>query len=180
MIHTHTHCFTYTYAPHKPPSPLVYTQDLSSMIDAAKYCDLVLLLIDGSFGFEMETFEFLNLLQVHGFPKVMGVLTHLDGFRDNKSLKTTKKNLKHRFWAEIYQGVGVGGWVYGWACVGRCRLSLFVHDLTRTNHLENIRTWLFHLNMFPNHPLFSPKPILTHPHSPYTTFRRQALLPQWH
>lgn len=34
------------------------------MIDAAKYADLVLLLIDGSFGFEMETFEFLNLLQV--------------------------------------------------------------------------------------------------------------------
>jgi ribosome biogenesis protein BMS1 len=41
---------------------------------------------------------------VHGFPKVMGVLTHLDGFRDNKRLKKTKKALKHRFWAEIYQG----------------------------------------------------------------------------
>lgn len=53
----------------------------SGMIDAAKYADLVLLLVDGGFGFEMETFEFLNLLQVHGFPKVMGVLTHLDGFR---------------------------------------------------------------------------------------------------
>ena len=34
------------------------------MLDASKYADLVLLLIDGSFGFEMETFEFLNLLQV--------------------------------------------------------------------------------------------------------------------
>ncbi len=34
------------------------------MMDAAKYADLVLLMIDGSFGFEMETFEFLNLLQV--------------------------------------------------------------------------------------------------------------------
>ena len=79
-------------------------QDLASMIDAAKMADLVLLLIDGAFGFEMETFEFLNLLQVHGFPKVMGVLTHLDGFRDNKSLKKTKKALKHRFWTEIYPG----------------------------------------------------------------------------
>ena len=37
------------------------------MLDAAKYADLVLLLIDGSFGFEMETFEFLNLLQVPPF-----------------------------------------------------------------------------------------------------------------
>jgi hypothetical protein len=39
-------------------------QDLNAMLDASKYADLVLLLIDGSFGFEMETFEFLNLLQV--------------------------------------------------------------------------------------------------------------------
>ena len=43
-------------------------------------------------------------MQVHGFPKVMGVLTHLDSFKDNKRLKKTKKVLKHRFWAEIYQG----------------------------------------------------------------------------
>ena len=41
---------------------------------------------------------------MHGFPKVMGVLTHLDQFRDVKALKKTKKALKHRFWAEIYQG----------------------------------------------------------------------------
>lgn len=38
--------------------------DLNGLIDAAKYADLVLLCVDGSFGFEMETFEFLNLLQV--------------------------------------------------------------------------------------------------------------------
>lgn len=79
-------------------------QDMTAMIDAAKYVDLVLLLIDGDFGFEMETFEFLNLMQVHGFPKVMGVLTHLDSFTDTKALKKTKKTLKHRFWSEIYQG----------------------------------------------------------------------------
>ena len=41
-------------------------QDLHGMLDAAKYADLVLLLIDGGFGFEMETFEFLNILQVRG------------------------------------------------------------------------------------------------------------------
>ena len=52
---------------------------LSAMIDVAKVCDLVLLLVDASFGFEMETFEFLNILKNHGFPKVIGVLTHLDG-----------------------------------------------------------------------------------------------------
>ena len=78
--------------------------DLNDMVDAAKLADLVLLLVDGSYGFEMETFEFLNVLQVHGFPKVMGVLTHLDQFHDPKKLKKQKKTLKARFWAEIYNG----------------------------------------------------------------------------
>ncbi|XP_027165394.1 ribosome biogenesis protein BMS1 homolog [Coffea eugenioides] len=78
--------------------------DINGMIDAAKIADLALLLIDGSYGFEMETFEFLNILQNHGFPKVMGVLTHLDKFKDVKKLKKTKQRLKHRFWTEIYDG----------------------------------------------------------------------------
>ncbi|CAN4108613.1 unnamed protein product [Withania somnifera] len=78
--------------------------DINGMIDVAKFADLALLLIDGSYGFEMETFEFLNILQNHGFPKVMGVLTHLDQFKDVKKLKKTKQRLKHRFWTEIYDG----------------------------------------------------------------------------
>ena len=74
------------------------------MVDAAKVADLVLLCVDGGYGFEMETFEFLNMLQVAGFPKVMGVLTHLDGFRDPAKLRKAKKVLKARFWAEVYAG----------------------------------------------------------------------------
>lgn len=78
--------------------------DIFSMTDLSKVADLVLLMVDASYGFEMETFEFLNQLQLHGFPKVVGVLTHLDGFKVNKSLQKTKKALKHRFWTEIYDG----------------------------------------------------------------------------
>ncbi|THF96379.1 hypothetical protein TEA_026371 [Camellia sinensis var. sinensis] len=78
--------------------------DINGMIDAAKFADLALLLIDGSYGFEMETFEFLNILQNRGFPKIMGVLTHIDKFKDVKKLKKTKQRLKHRFWTEIYDG----------------------------------------------------------------------------
>ena len=78
--------------------------DAMGMLDAAKVADLVLLLIDAHYGFEMETFELLNMLQVSGFPKVMGVLTHLDGFRDAAKLKKAKKALKHRFWTEVYAG----------------------------------------------------------------------------
>ncbi|XP_078658723.1 ribosome biogenesis protein BMS1 homolog isoform X2 [Branchiostoma floridae x Branchiostoma belcheri] len=90
--------------------------DVSSMIDIAKVADLVLLLIDASFGFEMEIFEFLNICQVHGFPKIMGVLTHLDHFKNNKQLRNTKKRLKHRFWTDVYPGAKLfylSGMVYG-------------------------------------------------------------------
>eukprot|EP00057_Strongylocentrotus_purpuratus_P007511 XP_011661985.1 PREDICTED: ribosome biogenesis protein BMS1 homolog [Strongylocentrotus purpuratus] len=90
--------------------------DISSMIDIAKVADLVLLLVDASFGFEMETFEFLNIAQVHGFPRIMGVLTHLDMMRDTKALKKTKKRLKNRFWTEVYQGAKLfylSGMVHG-------------------------------------------------------------------
>ncbi|KAJ2419597.1 Glycoside hydrolase 2 (Mannanase, beta-galactosidase), partial [Coemansia sp. RSA 2522] len=37
------------------------SNDISAMTDLAKVADLVILTIDASFGFEMETFEFLNL-----------------------------------------------------------------------------------------------------------------------
>ncbi|CAO1614615.1 unnamed protein product [Jaminaea pallidilutea] len=78
--------------------------DLNSMIDIGKIADLVLLMIDGSFGFEMETMEFLNVLQAHGFPKVMGILTHLDLIKKAATLRATKKRLKTRLWSEVYQG----------------------------------------------------------------------------
>ena len=78
--------------------------DINSMIDIAKVADLVLLLVDASFGFEMEIFEFLNICQVHGMPRIMGVLTHLDLLTNAKALRKTKKMLKQRFWTEVYAG----------------------------------------------------------------------------
>lgn len=79
--------------------------DMNSMIDVGKVADLVILLINAKLGFQMETFEFLNVLQAHGFPRILGVLTHLDHFRDNpEKMKAVKKKLKQRFWTEIYQG----------------------------------------------------------------------------
>eukprot|EP00929_Paragymnodinium_shiwhaense_P049994 TRINITY_DN251_c0_g4_i1.p1 TRINITY_DN251_c0_g4~~TRINITY_DN251_c0_g4_i1.p1 ORF type:complete len:1096 (+),score=370.58 TRINITY_DN251_c0_g4_i1:146-3433(+) len=79
-------------------------QDMPSMLDLAKVADLCLLLIDASYGFELETFEFISILQNHGFPRVIGVLTHLDDFKDSKQVRKVKKTLKHRFWTEIYEG----------------------------------------------------------------------------
>ncbi|KAL0479292.1 hypothetical protein AKO1_008107, partial [Acrasis kona] len=74
------------------------------MVDLAKVADLCLLLIDASYGFEMESFEFLNILQVHGFTKVLGVLTHLDCIKKQEQVKKLKKKLKHRFWTEVCEG----------------------------------------------------------------------------
>ncbi|KAK4058061.1 Glycoside hydrolase 2 (Mannanase, beta-galactosidase) [Microbotryomycetes sp. JL221] len=78
--------------------------DLGAMIDVAKIADLVLLMIDGSFGFEMETFEALSALSSHGMPKLMAVLTHLDLIKSNTMLKAQKKRLKNRFWTEVFDG----------------------------------------------------------------------------
>ncbi|OCK76802.1 DUF663-domain-containing protein [Lepidopterella palustris CBS 459.81] len=78
---------------------------IASMIDIAKIVDIVLLMIDGNYGFEMETMEFLNILSASGMPgNVFGILTHLDLFRGQDALKMQKKRLKHRFWSELYQG----------------------------------------------------------------------------
>ncbi|KAI3895555.1 hypothetical protein MKX03_025829, partial [Papaver bracteatum] len=78
--------------------------NMNGMIDAAKYADAVILLIDATFGFEMETFEFLNLLQVHGMPEVMGVLTYLDELKDAEILK---QQIMDDFRTNIHDGASI-------------------------------------------------------------------------
>ena len=79
--------------------------DLGAMIDVAKIADLVVLLVNASFGFEMETFEFLAIASSHGMPKVIGAMTHLDTFTSPEALRKSKHTLKHRWWSEIHSGV---------------------------------------------------------------------------
>eukprot|EP00924_Labyrinthula_sp_SR-Ha-C_P000237 snap_masked-scaffold_25-processed-gene-1.16-mRNA-1 protein AED:0.00 eAED:0.00 QI:0/-1/0/1/-1/1/1/0/1165 len=78
--------------------------DLDASIDIAKVADLVLIFINAEKGFEMETFEMLNILQVHGMTKVLAVLTHLDKLKSLKAVRETKKKLKDRFWEETFAG----------------------------------------------------------------------------
>ncbi|KAK4504946.1 hypothetical protein PRZ48_002909 [Zasmidium cellare] len=81
------------------------SESLAAAVDLAKVVDIVLLMIDGNYGFEMETMEFLSVLSSTGMPgNVFGILTHLDLFRKQDTLKAAKKRLKHRFWSELYQG----------------------------------------------------------------------------
>ncbi|KAI3971665.1 hypothetical protein MKW92_052205 [Papaver armeniacum] len=81
--------------------------NVNGMIDAAKYADAVIFLIDTRYGFEMETFEFLNILQVHGIVKVIGVLTYLDGIKNEEILTKTKQRLVAHFHSEIYEAAKV-------------------------------------------------------------------------
>ncbi|GFY78261.1 ribosome biogenesis protein BMS1 homolog [Trichonephila inaurata madagascariensis] len=77
------------------------SNDINMMIDLVKIADLALLIIDAKSGLEMEIFEFLNICQVHGMPRLMSVLTHLDLFKNKKALQRQKVFLKKRVATEI-------------------------------------------------------------------------------
>jgi ribosome biogenesis protein BMS1 len=117
------------------------SDDTAAMLDCAKIADLVLLCVDAKFGFEMETFEFLNVLQTHGFPKVMGVFTHLDQFSTAKNLRKTKKLLKQRFWTEIYEGAKMfyfSGVINGKYLKNECKqLTLFISRVKVSRYTSN-------------------------------------------
>eukprot|EP00518_Triparma_eleuthera_P016211 CAMPEP_0197555812 /NCGR_PEP_ID=MMETSP1320-20131121/13979_1 /TAXON_ID=91990 /ORGANISM="Bolidomonas sp., Strain RCC2347" /LENGTH=313 /DNA_ID=CAMNT_0043116861 /DNA_START=32 /DNA_END=970 /DNA_ORIENTATION=- len=80
---------------------------VSGAIDLSKVGDLNVLVVNAQRGLEMETFEYLNLLQQHGLSKCCLVLTHLDTYKTQKSLNAVKKKLKDRFWSEVYPGAKV-------------------------------------------------------------------------
>uniref|UniRef100_A0A0N4U0I0 Bms1-type G domain-containing protein n=1 Tax=Dracunculus medinensis TaxID=318479 RepID=A0A0N4U0I0_DRAME len=110
--------------------------DISSMIDIAKIADLVLLMVDASYGFEMETFEFLNICQVHGMPRIMGILSHLDVIKKKEKVKHAKKLLKHRFWTEVYQGAKL---FYLSGMINEHYLRNEIHNLARFISVAKLR-----------------------------------------
>ncbi|MCL7023540.1 hypothetical protein MKW94_021344 [Papaver nudicaule] len=65
--------------------------NMNGMIDAAKYADAVIFLIDAGYGFEM----------------VMGVLTYLDTFKNTDMLANTRPRLMDQFQTEICEGAKV-------------------------------------------------------------------------
>ncbi|XP_045606328.2 ribosome biogenesis protein BMS1 homolog [Procambarus clarkii] len=100
--------------------------DINCMIDIAKVADIVLMLIDATFGIEMEVFEFLEICRAHGTPRIMGILNHLDMLKDNKALKKKKKALKHRFQVELYPGAKL------------FYLSGLIHEEYLKNEIKNL------------------------------------------
>ena len=66
------------------------------------YLFQVLLQIVASYGFEIETFEFQNILPTDDFPKVLDI-SHISVFKNQNALKKINRALKQHFWTEVQQ-----------------------------------------------------------------------------
>ncbi|VDP20401.1 unnamed protein product [Echinostoma caproni] len=75
--------------------------DINSMLDAAKIADIVLLMVNVRIGLELYHFEFINMIQVHGMPRIIPVLNHLDTFKDSSSSRAMRKKIKQRLWVDL-------------------------------------------------------------------------------
>nr|XP_027202871.1 ribosome biogenesis protein bms1-like [Dermatophagoides pteronyssinus] len=78
--------------------------EIEATLDLAKIADIALCMIDIRNGIQKDTLEFINIMKVHGFPKILGVLSFVDTFKQDKKLKLLKKKIKQRFWADLYDG----------------------------------------------------------------------------
>ncbi|KAI5190102.1 ribosome biogenesis protein BMS1 [Nematocida minor] len=81
--------------------------NLATMTDSSKVADLMVLVIDAQIGLEIETFEMLNLLKTHGFPKIMCVITKLDKIEGVSQQRALIKKMKKRIWTEICDGIKI-------------------------------------------------------------------------
>lgn len=75
--------------------------DILSISNLTKVSDIIILVIDGFFGLELETFETISFINSNGTPHVFCVLTHLDLYTNWKNLKKSKKRIKSRLKKEI-------------------------------------------------------------------------------
>lgn len=67
---------------------------------------------------------------MHGMPKIMGVLTHIDMIKGTKKIQKTKKTLKHRFWKEVHAGAKL------------FYLSNLVHGQYLKNEVKNLARFI--------------------------------------
>ncbi|CAG5122656.1 unnamed protein product, partial [Candidula unifasciata] len=111
--------------------------DINCMIDIGKIADLALLMVDAKQGFEMEIFEFFNICQATGFPRCMGVLNHLDLYKDGKAVRKRKKQLKNRFEIELYKGARL------------FYLSMLVNGEYLANEVHNLCRFISVMKMIP-------------------------------
>lgn len=89
---------------------------IPAILDISKLVNLVILVVNAKVGLEVEHYEYLNILQATGFPRVFTVFTHLDEFHKIKALRNEKVKLRERIWKEVHPGSRVfymNGLAYG-------------------------------------------------------------------
>mmetsp|Transcript_4395 Transcript_4395/g.8506 ORF Transcript_4395/g.8506 Transcript_4395/m.8506 type:complete len:283 (+) Transcript_4395:409-1257(+) len=67
-----------------------------SLVSLIKISNIIVIMIDGFFGLELDTFELINLARMEGVKKIFFVISHLDLFKKWKTLKKIKKRIKDR------------------------------------------------------------------------------------
>ncbi|AFP65235.1 BMS1-like protein (nucleomorph) [Chroomonas mesostigmatica CCMP1168] len=77
------------------------SSDILSISNLTKASDIIILVMDGYFGLELEIFEYISLFDTHGVSRVLAALTHIDLFSNWRSLKKSKKRLKTRLKKEL-------------------------------------------------------------------------------
>jgi hypothetical protein len=70
--------------------------DILSIVNCTTFSDLIVSMIDGFLGLELEIFETIALAKKSGLKRYVFFLTHLDLFKTWKSLKKAKKRIKER------------------------------------------------------------------------------------
>eukprot|EP00923_Selenidium_pygospionis_P056451 GHVN01098508.1.p1 GENE.GHVN01098508.1~~GHVN01098508.1.p1 ORF type:complete len:807 (+),score=92.26 GHVN01098508.1:1712-4132(+) len=70
---------------------------LSAMLDAAKVCDVAVVVIDGQSGLLMEALELATILKAHGLPHMVGVITKLDLLSSAQKRRDAKRVCKEMF-----------------------------------------------------------------------------------
>ena len=117
--------------------------DINGLDDCAKIADVAITLIDARIGFEMDTFEFISLLKNHGFTSVMGVITHMDDFKQNKSLSKYKKQIKKRF---LKDATDRSKLFYLYGIKNNLYIKQQLHTMARFLKTTNPNTPLFRIN----------------------------------
>ena len=117
--------------------------DINGLDDCAKIADVAITLIDARIGFEMDTFEFISLLKNHGFTSVMGVITHMDEYKQNKSLSKYKKKIKKRF---LKDATDKSKLFYLYGIKNNLYIKQQLHTMARFLKVTNPNTPLFRIN----------------------------------
>lgn len=89
---------------------------IPAILDISKLVNLVIIVVNAKVGLEVEHYEYLNILQATGFPRVFTVFTHLDEFSKARAMRNEKVRLRERIWKEVYPGSRVfymNGLAYG-------------------------------------------------------------------